>query len=125
VWLAAQGRSQVAARRSGVVERLQTVRDVFASLGARKQADAEDLLQKVWAAETSSVTARIRPSVFGDLTEREWEVARLGTSGLTDKEVAAKMYVSPRTVDNHLRSIFRKLDVRSRTSLAAYAKSEL
>jgi LuxR family maltose regulon positive regulatory protein len=57
----------------------------------------------------------------GGLSGREVEVLRLVADGLGDKEVAARLVVSDRTVHAHLRSIYRKLDVRSRAAAARYA----
>lgn len=109
---------EVTIRRGAMFERLQTALDVFTRLGAREREETERLLDAVRAAKTSPANTRL--AVSDVLTEREREVARLVAEGLTDKEVAAKLYVSPRTVDNHLRNIFRKLDVRHRTALAAH-----
>jgi DNA-binding CsgD family transcriptional regulator len=50
------------------------------------------------------------------LSERELEVLRLVAEGLTDARVAEGLYVSPRTVGFHLRSIYRKLGVPSRAA---------
>lgn len=41
--------------------------------------------------------------------------------GLSDKEVGARLFISPRTVDGHLRNIFNKVNVSNRAALAAYA----
>ena len=54
----------------------------------------------------------------GELTRTELRVAVEVASGRTNREIAEHLFVSPRTVDAHLRSIFRKLDVQSRTELA-------
>ncbi len=51
-----------------------------------------------------------------DLSVREAEVLGLVAEGLTDQEVADKLYLSPRTVGQHLRSVYRKLGVRSRAA---------
>jgi len=53
------------------------------------------------------------------LTSRETEVAEAVAAGLSNKQVAESLRISVRTVENHLRSIFAKCDVVSRTALAA------
>ncbi len=55
------------------------------------------------------------------LTVREIEVLRLVAAGLTDAEVADRLSISPRTVGQHLRSVYGKLDVRSRTEATRFA----
>lgn len=57
----------------------------------------------------------------GGLSEREREVLRLVAEGLTNPQVADRLYVSPRTVGFHLRSIYKKLGVPSRTAAAKVA----
>ena len=75
----------------------------------------------VLAALLHEKPARIASAQVSDasLSEREYEVARSVASGLTNKEVGAVLGISVRTVENHLRSIFAKLGVKSRLSLAA------
>jgi DNA-binding CsgD family transcriptional regulator len=55
------------------------------------------------------------------LTPRETEVLRLLVQRLTDPEIAATLFLSPRTVSNHVASIFAKLDVNNRRAAAAVA----
>jgi len=51
----------------------------------------------------------------GGLSRRELEVVRLVAGGSTNKEIARDLYISPRTVDMHVRNILMKLGCRSRT----------
>ncbi len=55
------------------------------------------------------------------LTEREVEVLALVSEGLSDAQIAERLYLSPRTVNAHLRSILKKLGVRSRVAAARFA----
>jgi DNA-binding CsgD family transcriptional regulator len=52
------------------------------------------------------------------LTSREWEIALLAADGITSKEIAAKLFVSTRTVESHLQRVYRKLGVTGRDQLA-------
>lgn len=61
------------------------------------------------------------PETGQTLTSREIEVLRFMAEGLTDAQVAGRLYISPRTVGQHLRSIYRKLGVPSRTAAARRA----
>ena len=54
---------------------------------------------------------------WNSLTQAELAVAILVSEGLTNREAAARLYVSSNTIDFHLRQIFRKLDLRSRVDL--------
>ncbi len=52
------------------------------------------------------------------LTKRERQIAELAKTGLTSKEIAARLMLSSRTVDDHLAHVYRKLGVSTRTALA-------
>jgi len=92
-----------------------------------------DVFDAAWAAGRE-LTPEQAPAVLGapaagastadrsdGLTAREVQVLRLVAEGLTDAEVAERLVVSLRTVHAHLRSIYRKLDVRSRSAATRYA----
>jgi DNA-binding NarL/FixJ family response regulator len=60
-------------------------------------------------------------SITKNLTNREIEVLKLITDGLINKEIAKKLFISEKTVKNHISNIFKKLDVNDRTQAAIYA----
>ena len=65
--------------------------------------------------------ARITDRGYDLLTSREQEILALLAEGLSTKEVAEKLFISPRTVENHRSSIMRKLDLHSNHDLIRYA----
>jgi DNA-binding CsgD family transcriptional regulator len=76
-----------------------------------------------WSRRAGDELARISGRRRGDpgLTATERQIAELVAAGRTNKEVAAALFLSRRTVEAHLRQVFRKLGVRSRTELARQA----
>ena len=58
------------------------------------------------------------PETILSLTPHEWRIAAMVSEGMRNSEVAAQLYISPRTVEYHLGKVFRKLGVTSRTQLA-------
>jgi DNA-binding NarL/FixJ family response regulator len=76
--------------------------------------------QRVIAPSTGAAVDGAAEQPVG-LTPREIDVLRLVARGLADAEVAGQLFLSVRTVHAHLRSIYRKLDLRSRTAAARYA----
>jgi DNA-binding CsgD family transcriptional regulator len=62
-------------------------------------------------------------SGWASLTDTERNVAALVVRGLTNKQMAAQMFLSPHTIGFHLRQIFRKLDIHSRTQIAGFDPS--
>lgn len=87
---------------------------------ATRARDEEALLARRVAAageELHLVVPSLAPSAV--LTARELEVARLIAAGLTNKEIAERLVVSDRTIDNHVYRIFRKFGVTSRSDIAS------
>jgi DNA-binding CsgD family transcriptional regulator len=91
---------------------------MFAVMGADRFAE-----QAAAELRATGEHARARtPDTEADLTPQEARIADLTAVGASDSEIAAHLFISPSTVDYHLRKVFRKLNVTSRTQLAARLK---
>ncbi|HIB68837.1 MAG TPA: LuxR family transcriptional regulator [Phycisphaerales bacterium] len=64
------------------------------------------------------------PNALDVLTEREREVLDLLAEGLTNSQIADKLFISANTVKRHLKSVFEKLDVNNRAAAAALVVRE-
>ena len=106
-WLRREG------QRLDAGAQLRAAHEGFAAMGAN--GFAERTLQELRA--TGERARRRTPETIDELTPQELHIARLVGEGATSKEVAAELFVSPRTVDAHLRNIFRRLDITSRRQL--------
>jgi DNA-binding NarL/FixJ family response regulator len=106
-----QGRVERRARNwSGARSALTAALTEFDALGAAR-----------WAEKAAADLARLpgrRPAAAGELTETESRVAALVAEGLSNKEVASRLFVSVRAVEANLSRIYAKLGIRSRTELA-------
>jgi DNA-binding CsgD family transcriptional regulator len=100
-------------RRPAALARLRSAHEALAGLGARPFADAV-------AAELAALGVRGRPAAGpAGLTAQELQVARLVAGGMSNREAAAQLYLSPKTIEYHLAHIFAKLGIRTRYQLAA------
>lgn len=101
-------------RRVDARAHLRAALETFEDLGARPWAGraAQEL-------RASGETARRRDGAsVSDLTPQESQVARLVGSGMSNRDVATQLFLSPRTIDFHLRNVYSKLGVSSRVELA-------
>jgi DNA-binding CsgD family transcriptional regulator len=108
-------RLRAAGDRPAAVAQLEKAHRLFSGLGADPyvQACATELAALQVAAATAS------PAALLGLSRSELAVARLAATGLTNREVAGRLYVSVKTVEYHLRNSYIKLDITSRRELAA------
>jgi DNA-binding NarL/FixJ family response regulator len=88
------------------------------ALAAQGQAT---LLQQTVAGPTLAPPAKSPADYPDGLTPREVEVLRLVAQGLTDVRVAEQLVISPRTVNTHLKAIYGKIRVSSRSAATRYA----
>jgi DNA-binding CsgD family transcriptional regulator len=102
-------------RRIDAREQLRTALDLFASAGA--DAFARRTERELLA--TGEQARKRRPETLGELTPQEAQISRLVVEGHSNREIAAQLFISPSTVEYHLRKVFRKLGVKSRTQLAS------
>ena len=106
-WLRREG------RRAEARTQLHTAHDMFAAIGM--EAFAERARRELAA---SGQTARQRTVATRDtLTPQEAQIAQLARTGLSNPEIAAQLFLSPRTVEWHLRKVFTKLEISSRLQL--------
>jgi DNA-binding CsgD family transcriptional regulator len=98
------------------IEHLRAALATFDALGASMDADrAAALLRSL------GIAGRPGAKGVGTLTEREQEVLRLLGAGLSNPEIAARLYVSRKTASHHVSRILTKLDLRNRAEAAAFA----
>jgi DNA-binding NarL/FixJ family response regulator len=109
--LLVRGQLERRARQKAKASRsLQEALAIFERVGAR-----------LWARRASSELARLglRRSAPGQLTTSERRVAELAASGLKNREVAAQLFISQKTVEANLARVYRKLEIGSRAELGA------
>jgi ATP/maltotriose-dependent transcriptional regulator MalT len=106
-WLRRQG------RRADARAQLRTAYEALDAMGAEAFADRA----RHELAATGEMVRKRTAETRGDLTAQEAHIARLAVDGLSNPEIAAELYLSPRTVEWHLRNVFVKLGVSTRREL--------
>lgn len=102
------------------IETARHARNELESLGALREADAAAALMRSLGAR-----GRAGPRGLGSLSRRETEVLRLVGEGLPTRDIAARLFISPKTAEHHIGRIYAKLGIRSRAEAAAYAVRNL
>jgi DNA-binding CsgD family transcriptional regulator len=107
-------------RQADAREQLRTAHDMFTTIGAEAFAGRAGREMRATGA-----TARERAVETSDqLTAQEGQIARLAGEGLSNPEIAARLFISPQTVEYHLDQVFGKLDIASRNELRRVLASE-
>jgi DNA-binding CsgD family transcriptional regulator len=101
-------------RRIDARQQLRTALESFTSTGA--EAFARRTERELLA--TGEQARKRTTETLGELTPQEAQISRLVAQGNTNREIATQLFISPSTVEYHLRKVFRKLGVKSRTQLA-------
>ncbi|MGO9789553.1 MAG: helix-turn-helix transcriptional regulator [Solirubrobacteraceae bacterium] len=100
-------------RRVDARGHLREAAERFRSIGATPWAERADGELRA----TGETSRRREPSTLDQLTPQELQIAGLAASGLTNPEIASQLFLSPRTIEYHLRKVFTKLGIASRSEL--------
>jgi DNA-binding CsgD family transcriptional regulator len=101
-------------RRLDARGQLRTAHDLFSDFGMEAFAERA----RVELEATGEHARKRSVDSFGQLTPQEAQISRLVAQGNTNREIAAQLFISASTVEYHLRKVFRKFGVKSRTQLA-------
>jgi RNA polymerase sigma factor (sigma-70 family) len=102
-------------RRVDARTHLRLAHDLFSNFGTEAFAERA----RVELQATGEHARKRTPETIDQLTPQELQISRLAAEGNTNREIAAQLFISPSTVEYHLRKAFRKLDVKSRTQLVS------
>jgi DNA-binding CsgD family transcriptional regulator len=100
-------------RRIDAREELRTAFEAFTEIGA--EGFAERARRELLA--TGETVRKRSVETFDDLTAQEAQIARLASDGRTNPEIGAELFISPRTVEWHLRKVYPKLGISTRKQL--------
>jgi DNA-binding CsgD family transcriptional regulator len=103
------------------IEALGRALSIYAQSGAAWDANRVRSRLRAQGVRRRLVTSEREETGWAAMTDSELAVARLVAEGLTNREVAAQLFVSPHTVSSHLRRVFAKLEINSRVELTRLA----
>jgi DNA-binding CsgD family transcriptional regulator len=106
------------------IETLGRALTLYAQCGAAWDAGRVRSRLRAHGVRRRLVTPEREETGWAGMTDSELAVARLVAQGLTNREVAEQLFVSPHTVSSHLRRVFSKLDINSRVELTRLAGEE-
>ncbi len=107
-------------RRKDARVQLETASEMLESMGIEAFAERASRALLATGARARDTAAKAN----GELTEQEAQIARLARDGLSNPEIAARVFISSRTVQYHLRKVFLKLEISSRTQLERVLPAE-
>ena len=94
-----------------IAKAIMTIMDGFEYLGS----DISNIVYKIYVSKKKTAEVTL------EFTEREKEIILLCRDGLLSKEIAGRLYISSRTVDNHKSNIFKKLGINNTVEMVRYA----
>jgi DNA-binding CsgD family transcriptional regulator/tetratricopeptide (TPR) repeat protein len=117
----ALARSIRAADKEAAAQEVKGALATFEELGALPDADVAAALLREWGIRA----ARRGPNALGGLTAREREILALLAEGLSNREIARRLFITPKTVEHHVGHLLTKLDLKRRGEAAAFAVRHL
>jgi DNA-binding CsgD family transcriptional regulator/tetratricopeptide (TPR) repeat protein len=110
-----------AADQEAAVQEAKGALASFEKLGALPEADIAAALLREWGIRA----ARRGPNALGSLTAREREILALLAEGFSNREIAKRLFITPKTVEHHVGHLLTKLDLKRRGEAAAFAVRHL
>lgn len=122
-WTPAQARASLQTGAVGCLTADISVGELAEALrqAARGEFVLSPELQRALVLEMANHSTSVSDITYDELSSREREVLELICEGLSNKQIAQRLYLSVRTIENHLRRLYQKLEVSSRTEAAVLA----
>jgi DNA-binding CsgD family transcriptional regulator len=108
-----------ARRKTEARTQLRAALEIFDRLGAEPWSDRAATELRTTGVTTAESRGRHGPGTLGNLTPQELQIVRLAAQGLSNRDIAAQLFLSPRTVGYHLYKAYPKLGIAARSELPA------